>query len=471
MKLFSTSIPHVYEDTYTGKVEGFLYIFNPLSEKGVAVLNKEAAYVFLLIDNKRKLGEILKLAQKKDTKIKLSHIIRIFKDFINSDIIYFDNPKTYKDVLNKKPRHLDVWLHITNQCNLRCTYCYVYKTQAKMTEEVANKAIYKIFTSAQKHGFKIITFKFSGGESLLEFPFVLRLVNKARKLGKKYNIQLDFCCLTNGVLLTEETAKLLKANNIRAAISIDGLEKYHNKTRIFPSGEGTFRYVVKGLENLLKADVPFNVMITISLNNIEGIPELTKILLSRNIPFTFNFYRENPFVSEEIEGDDRKLVKYLKKAYTYIYDNPPRYTLVNGLLDRVNFQKPHLFPCGMGNSYVVVRHDGKMTSCQMTLENPIGSINGEDLIKTMQNGNFVKPNNLTVQGKIPCKICQWKYICCGGCPLLTYRQKGRYDTNSPYCEVYKALIPEVLKIEAKRIIKYGDFIQNKSEEENISFTV
>jgi hypothetical protein len=31
----------------------------------------------------------------------------------------------------------------------------------------------------------------------------------------------------------------------------------------------------------------------------------------------------------------------------------------------------------------------------------------------------------------------------------------RYDINSPYYAVYKPLIPEALRVEARRLIKYG----------------
>lgn len=194
---------------------------------------------------------------------------------------------------------------------------------------------------------------------------------------------------------------------------------------------------------------------TITSKNIAGIPALTKYLLAKNIPFAFNFFRENPYVKERLEGDDKKLANTLKMAYQLVYENPPAYSLINGLLDRVNFTRPHLFPCGMGNGYLVITHDGKLASCQMTLDKPIGTIDDKDLIETMRKGNFVRPYGLTVEGKNPCRNCQWKYICCGGCPLLTFSQKGKYDTSSPYCAVYKELIPEVLKIEAKRLIKYG----------------
>ncbi|MFH0973093.1 MAG: radical SAM protein [Patescibacteria group bacterium] len=447
-------IPTKYIDVFVDEVDGYFLAYNPLTKKGLTVLNKEASFLFSLIDGKRSLEDILTLAQKKDKTATFENIKSIIDNFVRSEIVYFDKPKSKSLLFNNKPTHLEVWFHITNQCNLRCTYCYVYKTPDKMSSETAKKAVDKIIYSAQKHGFKNITFKFAGGEPLLEFKQILSTVSYARTLALKNNIEIDFVIISNGVLLTDKACKILKENKLRLAISIDGLGKYHDKTRIFTNGLGSFKYIEKGIENVQKNRIPFNVSITVTSKNIDNIPTLTKWLLKKNIPFVYNFYRENPNVKEELEGDDKKLVKQLKKAYQIIGKNPPRYNIISGLLDRVNFERPHLYTCGVGLNYIVIRHDGKLISCQMTQNNIIGSIDDEDLIETMLKGNFIKPKNLTVENKSLCKDCQWKYVCCGGCPLLTNDQKGSFDTNSPYCNVYKALIPEVLKIEARRLIKY-----------------
>lgn len=459
------SIPHKYDETYTDYVEGFLLVYNPISEKGISLLNKEASFLFNLIDGKKTINQILSLAKQKDPNVELSDIKNIFNDFVSSEIVYFDSPKSKLELFSKKPTHLGVWLHITNQCNLRCTYCYVYKSSDSMDEKLSQKSLTKIISDSRKHGFKKITVKFSGGECLLKLPLVLNLVHLGKKLAKETNLKIEFVVLTNGVLLTEKIANTLKKENIRVAVSLDGLEKYHDKQRIFANGLGSFKFVEKGILNLKKAKVPFNVSVTITSKNIENIPQLTKYLLKQKIPFAFNFFRENPSVKEELEGDDKKLVEYLKKAYQLIYANPPPYSLINGLLDRVSFRRPHLWVCGMGHNYIVVRHDGKIVSCQMTLQKPIGSVDDNDLIKTMENGSFIEPKNLTVEDKKPCNKCQWKYVCSGGCPLLTFEQRGKYTINSPYCAVYKKLIPEVLRIEAKRLIKYGNIKSNTKKDE------
>ncbi len=448
------SIPTKYKDIYVDKVDTFFLVYNPLTKKGLTVLNKEASFLFSLIDGKRSLNNILTLVKEKDKTATFDNIKSIIDDFISSETIYFNKPKSRSFLFTTKPTHLGVWFHITNQCNLRCTYCYVSKTPEKMSSEIAKKAVDKIIYSANKHGFKNITFKFAGGEPLLEFKQVLDTVNYAKNLALRNKIDIDFVIITNGVLLTDKICETLKENKLRLAISLDGLGKYHDQTRIFINGLGTFEYVEKGINNILKYKIPFNVSITVTSKNIDNIPVLTKWLLKKNVPFNYNFYRENPSVHEELESNDKKLIAQLKKSYQIIGKNPPKHSIINELLDRVNFTKPHLYTCGMGQNYIVVRHDGKLISCQMTQNKVIGSIEDEDLIETMLKGNFIKPKELTVEGKTPCKTCQWRYICCGGCPLLTNDQKGKYDTNSPYCNVYKALIPEVLKIEAKRLIKY-----------------
>lgn len=178
------SVPFLYADTFSQKVEDYLLVYNPLSERGITVLNKEAYFLFNLVDGKRTVGQIFEEAKKVDSNVDFDQIKKIFFDFEEAEIVYFDKPKIKKTNLFKKPKKLEVWFHITNQCNLRCTYCYVWKTAEKMNFELAKKSIKKIIDDAKKNGFKKILFKFAGGESILELKNILNLVDFARELGK-----------------------------------------------------------------------------------------------------------------------------------------------------------------------------------------------------------------------------------------------------------------------------------------------
>lgn len=318
-----------------------------------------------------------------------------------------------------------------------------------MSDKTLDETIHKICISAKKQGFKKITFKFAGGEPLLALNKIIKAVDLATKLTDRQKIKAHFVVLTNGVLLTEKTCLVLKSHNIRVGISLDGLDKYHDKTRVFANGSGSFSYVERGIRNVQKFKIPCTVTITITAKNIENIPAVTAYLLKRNIPFIFNFYRENPLVKEELNNDHQRLIYYLKKAYKLIETNPK--SDFSNLLDRVDLM-PHLYPCGVGRNYLVVRYDGKLIGCPMTQNKPIGSIEMGDVMETMQKSRIIRPKNITVEDKKLCQNCQWRYACAGGCPLLTHEQYGRYDMPSPYCDVYKALIPELLRMEARRLI-------------------
>lgn len=450
----NSQVIHHYNDTYSDKLKGYEFIYNPVSLAGLAVLNKPAAYLFNLVDNKRTVEDIYHIAKKKDKNTKLSEIKQIFKDFEASQIIYQDKPTTLKDSLPKRPKNLGIWLHITNQCNMRCKYCYIWKTPDVMLEETAMKALEKALTDAKKNLFEEVSIKFSGGECLLELPKILRLIKVGNDLAHKIGIKIGYVILTNGVLITDKTAQLLKEYNIGAGVSLDGLSEYNDVQRTFSDGSGTFKYVEKGIDNLMKYKVPFNILVVITSKNVMHLEDLTRYFLTRKINFVFSFFRENSYAATGLTASHEDLIINLRKSYKLMMKSPPPFSVMGNMLDKINFKKPHLSTCDIGSSYMIIRQDGKIASCQMTMNRTIGSIDDEDIIKTMRDGSFLKPDKVNVEHKANCKTCHWKYVCCGGCPVLTHVKKGTYTTNSPYCEVYRALIPDVLKIEAMRIIKY-----------------
>lgn len=63
---------------------------------------------------------------------------------------------------------------------------------------------------------------------------------------------------------------------------------------------------------------------------------------------------------------------------------------------------------------------------------------------------------MPVSTKADCADCTWRYWCAGGCPLLTHRLTGRVDVKSPYCDVYGAIYPEVVRSEGLCLLKWGD---------------
>ena len=147
-------------------------------------------------------------------------------------------------------------LQLTQNCNFRCSYCpyttaefYTNRSHSskRMSEEVAIKAI--DFLADHSVSKQIILIGFYGGEPLLEFPLIRKLVDYAKDVfvGKV----LRFSITTNGSLLTEEILAFFEENDFDVVISIDGSKKVHDRNRKFAAtGKGTYDSIVKNIEEL-----------------------------------------------------------------------------------------------------------------------------------------------------------------------------------------------------------------------------
>jgi uncharacterized protein len=102
---------------------------------------------------------------------------------------------------------------------------------------------------------------------------------------------------------------------------------------------------------------------------------------------------------------------------------------------------------------MVIDARGQVARCQMELDKPVTDIRSQDPLQVLRKWDQGF-QNVSVDEKTGCRECPWRYYCAGGCPLLTYRTIGSVQAPSVYCEVYKALFPELLRLEGLRLLKW-----------------
>ncbi|MCV6637078.1 radical SAM protein [Candidatus Albibeggiatoa sp. nov. NOAA] len=345
-----------------------------------------------------------------------------------------------------------VWLHVTNVCNLDCSYCYVNKTTEQMDEIIGKNAINQIIQTAQQKSFKTIKIKFAGGEPLLNFKLIQTLHNYAQKQLENTNIKLQSVILTNGTLISEKISSWIKQNNIKLMLSIDGLFDAHDKQRPAKNGKSNFAQIIHNLDNcLLPLDIKPDISITVTQKNAANLAETVIWVLERKLPFSLNFYRQNLQTKshQELKLEEDIIIQGMLAAYKAIEQNLPDYPLSNGLLDRLQ-PFAHTQTCGVDESYLVIDHHGRHRQCHTQLEQ---TTFGNIPIQTTP-----KIQNLPVDEKQGCKDCEYRYFCTGGCPIETYNATGRWDVKSPHCNIYKTLFPELLRLEGLRLLKVNHLI-------------
>jgi uncharacterized protein len=454
-QMLPESKPRKLAQLFSYNLEQKILYYNPQFDAGTVILDQTADVILQALDGESTLTELHKNILELDATANFEDVANLVRSFEFNGLATLDETKSSPRFAPLKK--LGVWMHVTNQCNLRCTYCYLGKTSEQMSFETGQKVLLELFESAAKQGMSELSLKFAGGEALLEWDLAQALNSWARTEAARRGMLVESILLSNGTTITAERARQLKEHNFQVAISLDGLGTANDVQRPFINGRGSSRYVERGMLLLQEYGVPFNVSVVVTAQNLAHLPQLAEFLLNRvqPIPFTLSFFRDNPLAENGLTVDNPALIEGLRKLYAKIEEilasHAPTFSFLDTLLDRVQLSQPHQHACGAGVNYVVVKHTGEISTCQMLLHKPVGKIGeGKDLVQLIRAKG---QNPLPAHQKEGCSSCQWRYVCAGGCPIVTLRTSGRYDTRSPYCDTYFTLIPEVLRLEALRLMR------------------
>ncbi len=148
-------------------------------------------------------------------------------------------------------------------CNLRCTGCYASSTstRAEKLDYETSRRIIKDAHDTFGSRFMVI----SGGEPFLYKSDGKRLID----LFEEFN-DMFFLVYTNGTLITEKLAgKLAGLGNVTPAISVEGWEEQTDQRR----GKGVYQRILRAMEHLRNAGVPFGISLTATRQNAEMLLE------------------------------------------------------------------------------------------------------------------------------------------------------------------------------------------------------
>ncbi len=422
--------------------------FNPVGATGVTVLNAPARRVLDAFAQPRALPQAIATLDS----IAPADVTRASHDFAALGLL---QPVGAAITFTRtQPRTLTAWLHITNACNLRCAYCYVNKTNEAMDETTGVAAVDAIFRSASLHEFRAVKLKYAGGEPTLNFPLVMKLHAHARQRADASGLELREVILSNGIALTGAMLDAIRDAQMRVMISLDGIGAANDAQRVGVDGRGSYAQIARTIDRALARRVTPHLSITVTAQNVERLTEIVLFALERDVPFNLNFLREDSCgIRADLAANNARLARGLRAVFAAIEKNLPPHSLIGGLLDRARFDQPHEYPCGAGQNYAVIDHKGRIARCQMEIEQTQGDVWKDDPLIVVRNGlgDF---QNLSVDEKEDCRNCTWKYWCAGGCPLLTFKAVERSDVKSPYCEIYQALYPELLRLEGLRLLRW-----------------
>lgn len=327
----------------------------------------------------------------------------------------------------------EMYLQVSHQCNLNCTYCYARGGNfggpgQVMSETIARQAVDFFLRESGSH--QTLILNFDGGEPFLNFPVVQSTAayaqEKTQPLGKKIRPNIS----TNGTLFTDQNVAYLTQNHFGIGLSIDGDRAAHDHARKFRNGRGTYDTLAQQLHDtqLFKLRPTVNARATITKETLH---------CSRTVSHLYemgfrHIYLEPAAGKDETWAVDRGDLDIIKKEFDKIAEFYKEELLKDNyfilrnffqVLERIHCRNKSGYRCGAGRQTVAVSPDGGLYPCYkfVGIKNYLmGNVNAGEYDKNL-SARF-RENH--VSSRPGCKNCWARYLCGGGCPYLSEVSHG-----------------------------------------------
>ncbi|MBQ3156518.1 MAG: thioether cross-link-forming SCIFF peptide maturase [Clostridia bacterium] len=372
-------------------------------------------------------------------------------------------PDNYDDVKQiRDPGTIkSMCLHVAHDCNLRCKYCFAATGDFCMGErkllpyEVGKAALDWLV----EHSGKRINLEvdFFGGEPLMNFEVIKKLVAYGRSIEKEKNKKFKFTTTTNCVLMNDEIIDFLNREMSNVVISMDGRPEVHDRMRPTANGKGSYHLIAEKAKEFAKrrGDGEYYVRGTFTGYNKDFGNDVLFLADEGFEQLSIEPVVTDPDCEYALKEEDLPQIRdeYERLAQIYIdrRANGKWFNFFHFMVDLEGGPclRKRLTGCGAGNEYIAVTPDGDIYPCHQFVGRD-GFRMGSVLDGTFDREIQAKFANNTVLTKEKCRDCWARFYCSGGCAANAHAFHG--DISQPYdmeCQMERKRLECAMAIYAK----------------------
>ena len=354
-------------------------------------------------------------------------------------------------------------LHVAHTCNLNCAYCFAsqgkyHGDRAVMSLEVGKRALdFLIEHSGTRRNLEV---DFFGGEPLMNFDVVKKLVAYARSIEKEKGKNFRFTLTTNGLNINDDVIDFANRECSNVVLSLDGRKEIHDRYRVDYAGNGSWERIVPKFQQLVEARGGKNYYMrgTFTHANPDFLKDIQQML---DLGFTelsmepvvcapgdpSELTAEDlPIVLEQYEKLAELMIKHRREGrpftfYHYMIDlsgGPCIYKRISG--------------CGSGTEYMAVTPWGDLYPCHQFVGEEkfcLGNI-WDGVTNTAIQEDFAACN---VYARPDCADCWAKLYCSGGCAANAYHSTGSVRGVYKYgCELFRKRMECAIMVAASELL-------------------
>lgn len=264
---------------------------------------------------------------------------------------------------------------LTEDCNLRCKYCFEKHHQKVMSIEVLRAGLKYLCLNAVKAGSSSFHSMVFGGEPFLQPDLVEETFRYGYELQQEFGINFSAGIVTNATIYTKRLEKIILEYidkfTINLQLSVDGVKEVHDMYRVTKAGKGSFDKVAENIPKFKKL--------------FEKKPQYLSIhgcINKDSMPFLYENYKffKNDWGFEKIwfmpvheEAWEASDVAMYRTELGKIADDiilkvteTKDLSYINGYapMDRcLSLNMKPSTPCGAGKTFISITADGDIYPC------------------------------------------------------------------------------------------------------------
>ena len=334
---------------------------------------------------------------------------------------------------------MNLTLHLTDNCNMDCSYCIREKCPRDMTEEVLIKACDLAFSKGSRAGLC-----FFGGEPLLKKELILKALDYCEERARQTGMRFDSKMTTNGSLLDEAFLTRAKASGMVIGLSFDGTaqdicRRFADKYR-----SPTFARVEEKAKLLLSYMPDSVAMATIAPDAVPHYFESVKYLHDlgfRRVSCVIAYGRKVSWTDDDLERlrpQIEKTAKYVKELF--LAGENFRLTPLDSKISECISGKNPAEKCHLGVRQMPVTPLGELYPCtsfindkDYLLGNVFDGIDEDRVIEIAKRSS--QPET--------CRDCDLRTRCTNSCGCANRMNTGNENEVSPLQCSYERMIIEI----------------------------
>ncbi len=338
----------------------------------------------------------------------------------------------------------------TLDCNLSCVYCFENKAPTAMDLTVQN-AIVTLARKMSEGPMRNLVVTWYGGEPLLCLDVIKHISRSLNEACGRNSTRVDYNMITNGVLLTRDTAEQLAAVGVRQyQVTIDGVKTVHDKRKPLKGGGSSFERIIENLKSLSgRDDIVITLRVNIDRRNVDGVEPLIDFLVGEGL---VNQKSRRCYMAPVQDWNQGGCLTYPKSCFIPEEEFARLELDINEMVYRrygfevIEVPGPHSLPCAAISPFsAVIGPTGELYKC-WTDVGMDQYIAGHVKLPGIALPTMFTYSRLSAYDSADCRGCSIFPVCAGGCPAKPFR--GLETVSGHFCsrERYrmKALLDQQL---------------------------